>query len=429
MGDISKTTSVISDQHDQAICTVSAVSKDQIFRQPSTGTTYSMGQQIVFNAELEQTNRMLDDIGFRYNFTNTHATANMYVFNGWWNFIDRLELRCNGSIIGDFPLGSVNLMQLGKFNNYEQWDQYIADRWGSFGQSANFDNEPYPSSFRFPVVNGTSGRFESYLSEIVKCFYKQHVKYIRNFQIIVYLKNTTNPHKICGFDAGFTFANFTFTNVEMVLYFTNYKENNMPVNILPKITFHEEFYEDKVFDVTNFAGQVSVLQIRLDTQYRQFMNIKKIFIWTDNTATNGTYDTTTSYPLFHNQDVTQIEILHNGLRYAIYDSLKGLLIHQQKYHKRRSRRRAQNWLTYNQFNQVPCNFISMDRDDLIISNDGHHKVNFISGISNQVNLSGEWQLRITGGWSAVRPNLHVCLEVTHLICLFSDPNNNAYFQQ
>ena len=78
-----------------------------------------IGAKINFYCELEQTNRMIDNIGFRYNFQNTHATANMYVVNGWWNLIDRLEIRVNGGIVVDYPIGSINIAQLSKVNNYE----------------------------------------------------------------------------------------------------------------------------------------------------------------------------------------------------------------------------------------------------------------------------------------------------------------------
>jgi hypothetical protein len=80
-------------------------------------------------------------------------------------------------------------------------------------------------------------------------------------------------------------------------------------------------------------------------------------------------------------------------------------------------------------NQLPNNFYDCDRNDLVISNDGHHKLNMLNGISNQVSTNGEWRLRITGNWAAVRPNLHVCLEVSHMICLFADPNVPPYYQQ
>lgn len=432
MGDITKphVANVISETHDTAICTTSALSKDQVFRQPTTGTSYNFGQQIVFYAELEQSNRMLDDIGFRYNIQNTNAAANLFVYNAFWPMIDRTEIRVNGAVIGDFPLGSTNLMQLGKYNNYETFSRFVSDRLGTFIQTAGVDqNDVTPANFRLAVVNGQSPRFESYLSEIIKCMYKIHVKYIRNFQIIFYLKSGANLHKIFGFEAGVTTANVSLQNMEMVLYFTNYKPDHMPVTIYPKIQFYEEFYEDRIFDLTGVAGQTTTLDIRLDTNYRAFLNIKKIFLYTDATATNATYDTTNSFNVYHALDITQVEILHNGIRYAIFDSQRALAVHQNKYHKRRSRRRVHNWLTFSQMNQVPNNFIDCDRNDIVITNDGHHKVNFLQGWTNQVSVGGEWRLRITGNWVAVRPNLHVCLEVAHMICLFSDPNTAPYYNQ
>lgn len=432
MGDINKThvTNVIHSHNGSSIVLTGAQSKDQIFRQPTTGTTYSLGQQINFFAELEQSNRMLDNIGFRYTFTNTHATANCYIVNGWWNLIDRLEIRINGSIVVDYPLGSTNIAHLAKVNNYETFDQYVSERVGTYIQTAgNNDQFPSPADFRLAVVNGTSPRFESYLSEIFKFMHKTHVKYIRNFQIIVYLKPPTNLHKILPYDAGFTAANLTLTNVEMVLYFTNYKTGELPVNLVPKILFHEEYYEDRIFDVSAFAGNPTTIDIRLDTQYRPFQNISKIFFWTDNTATNAGYDTLTSSTLFHSLDIQQLEVLHNGVRYAIFDSQRALLIHQNKYQTRRSRRRVHSWLTFSEMNQLPNNFYDCDRNDIVISNDGHHKIKMINGISNQVSTNGEWRLRVTLNANANRPNLHVCLEVTHIISLFSDPNGQPFYQQ
>lgn len=433
MGDISKphVANVISSHNGNSIVTSSAQKKDQIFRSPTNGTTFSLGQQINFFAELEQTNRMLDDVGFRYNFNNTHAAANLYVVNGWWNLIDRIETKINGGIAMDYPNGSVNIAQLAKVNNYETFDGFVSDRPGTFIQTLNNNDQfPSPSDFRLAVVNGVqSQRFESYLSEIVKFMYKVHVKYIRTLQIIIYLKPNTNIHKFIAHDNGFTAANFSLTNLEMVLYFTNYKQGELPVTISPKITTHEEYYEDRIFDVSAFAGNTTTLDIRLDTQYRAFQNIKKIYFWTDNTATNGTYDTTNSSTLFHGLDVTQLEVLHNGIRYALFDSQRALLIHQNKYHKRRSRRRVHSWLTYTEMNQLPNNFYDCDRNDIIISNDGHHKISMLNGISNQVSTNGEWRLRVTGNWLAIRPNLHVCLEVTNLVTLFSDPNVSPFYQQ
>ena len=54
-----------------------------MFRQPTTGIIYSLGQKIYFFAELEQYNRMIDKFAFRYMFLNTHATANLFINNGW----------------------------------------------------------------------------------------------------------------------------------------------------------------------------------------------------------------------------------------------------------------------------------------------------------------------------------------------------------
>lgn len=432
MGDINKphVVNVIATHAGNSIVTSAAEKKEQVFRQPTTGTSYSLGQQINFFAEIEQSNRMLDNIGFRYSFNNTHATANLYAINGWWNLIDRLEIRINGGIVVDFPMGSVNLAALSKVNNYETYDAFIAERTGTYIQSVGVNEAfPSPSDFRLAVVNGTSLRFESYLSEIFKFMYKIHVKYIRNFQIILYLKSPVNIHKFLPFDAGFTSANFTITNVEMVLYFTNYRNGDLPVNIIPKLMYHEEFYEDRIFDVSAFAGNTTTVDIRLDTQYRAFQNIKKIFFWTDNTATNGTYDSTQSATVYEARDITSVEILHNGIRYQIFDSQRSLLIHQNKYHKRRCRRRIHSWLTFSELNQLPNSFYDCDRNDIVISNDGHHKVSMLNGISNQVSTNGEWRLRITLNAVAVRPNLHVCLEATHIICLFSDPNSTPYFQQ
>lgn len=432
MGDITKphVAQVISSHNGSSIVLSSAEKKEQVFRQPTTGTTYTLGQQINFYAEFEQTNRMLDNVGFRYAFTNTHATANLFVVNGWWNLIDRLEIRVNGGIVVDYPMGSVNLASLSKVNNYETFDAYVSERPGTYIQAANINEAfPSPSDFRYPVVNGTSIRFESYLSELFKFLYKTHVKYVRTLQIIVYLKSATNIHKFLSYEAGFTAANFSITNVEMVLYFTNYKSGDIPVNIHPKITFHEEFYEDRIFDVSAFAGNQTTVDIRLDTQYRAFQNIKKIFFWTDNTATNGTYDTTTSSTLYYGLDILSLEVLHNGIRYAIFETPRALLIHQNKYHKRRSRRRIHSYLTFTEMNQLPNCFYDCDRNDIVISNDGHHKISMLNGISNQVSTNGEWRLRVTLNAVATRPNLHVCLETTHLITLFSDPNSTPFFQQ
>lgn len=432
MGDIRKphVANVISSHNGNSIVVTGAENKSQIFRQPTTGTSATLGQQINFFAEFEQTNRMIDDIGFRYNFQNTHATANLFIINGWWNQIDRLEVRVNGGIVVDYPIGSVNLASLAKVNNYETYDQFLSERTGTYIQAGNV-NEQFlsPSDIRLPVVNGTSQRFESYLSEIFKFLHKTHVKYVRTLQLIFYLKPATNIHKFLAYEAGFTAANFSLINLEMVVYFTNYAQGMTPVDISPKITFYEEFYEDRIFDVSAFAGNQTTVDIRLDTQYRAFQNIKKIFFWTDNTATNGTYDTTNSSTLYYALDITALEILHNGIRYQLFDSQRALLVHQNKYQKRRSRRRPQSWLTFTEMNQVPNSFYDCDRNDIVISNDGHHKVNMLNGISNQVSTNGEWRLRITLNAVATRPNLHVCLEVSHLITLFSDPNQTPFFQQ
>lgn len=431
MGDINKpnVVSVISEHNGNAICISKAEGKEQVIRTPTNGTTFTAGQQINFYAEIEQNNRILDDVAFRYNFNNTHAASNMYIYNGWWNFIDRMELKVNGGIVLDAPNGSINLMQLGKFNNYETFSRYTANAAGTFIQTAGVDvSEVIPGNFRFAVVNGQSLRFESYLSEIIKCMYKTHVMYIRNFQITIYLKPATNIHKILSFDNGFTMANFSLVNMEMVLYFTKYG-TELPIIPQPKISFYEEFYEDRIFDVTALAGQQSTVDIRLDTQYRVFFNIKKAFIWTDNTAVNATHTIATSYPLYQGTDIISVEILHNGIRYLLFDTQRALVCHQNRYHKRRSRRRIHNWLTYTQMNQLPNNFIDFDRNDIVLSNDGHHKVNMLNGISNQVSTNGEWRLRITGNWSADRPNLHLALEVAHIINLFSDPNKTPFFQQ
>lgn len=434
MGDITKpnVASVINQNDGTAICTTSALGKEQVFRQPTTGTSYNMGTQIVCEGKIEQNNRMLDDIGFRYNIQNNHAASNCYIYNGMWPLIDKMEVRVNGAIIGDFPFGSVNLMELMKYNNYESFSRFISERPGTFFQTAGVDqNEVTPGNFKFAVVNGQSPRFESYLSEVLKCLYKIHVKYVRTFQIIFYLKSATaaNPHKILGFDNGFTLANLSLQNFEMVMYFTKYKPEQLPVNIVPKLSFYEEFYEDRIFDVTAFAGQQTTLDIRLDTNYRSFLNIKKIFYWTDNTAVNGTHTVDSSYNVYNATDIVQIEILNNGVRYALFDSQRALLIHQNKYHKRRSRRRISNWLTFSQMNQIPNSFIDCDRNDIVISNDGHFKTNFLSGWSNDVNLNGEWRLRVTGNWSALRPNFHLCLEVAHIVNLFSNPDSTNYFEQ
>lgn len=433
MGDLKQpnVASVISSSHDLAICTTSAEKKDQIFRQATTGTSYQLGQQIVFYSEIEQSNRMIDDIAFRYNVQNNHATANIFLYNGWWPFIDRLEVRVNGSIVGDFPLGSPNLMQLTKFNNYETFSRFVSDRSGTFIQTAGVDtNDVTPSNFRLAVTNGQSQRFESYLSEIIKCMYKIHVTYIRNFQIIVYLKSGTNLHKIVGHEAGVTAANLSLQNVEMILHFTNYKQGALPVTISPKLTFHEEFLEDRIYDVSGFAGQTTTVDIRLDTNYRAFLNIRKLFLYTDNTAVNATHTIADSFNVYNSTDVTQVEILHNGIRYAIFDNQRSLHVHQNKYHKRRSRRRTHSWLTFpSQLNQIPNSFIDTDRNDIVINNDGHYKTSMLIGWTNQVSVGGEWRLRVTGNWLAIRPNLHVCLEVSHLVNLFSDPNKQNFFQQ
>lgn len=433
MGDLKQphVASVIASTHDHVICTTGAESKDQIFRQPTTGSSYSFGQQIVFYTEIEQQNRMLDDIGFRYNIQNNHATANAYIYNGWWPLIDRLEVRINGSITHDFPLGSVNLMHLTKFNNYETFSRYVSDRSGTFIQTAGVDtNDVTPSNFKLAVVNGQSQRFESYLSEIIKSMFKIHVAYIRNFQLVFYLKSGANLHKIIGYDAGVTAANISLQNVEMVLHFTNYKSGAIPVTISQKITFHEEFIEDRIYDVSGMAGQTTTIDIRLDTNYRAFLNIRKLFMWTDNTAVNGTYDTTNSYNLYHALDITSVEILHNGIRYAIFDNQRSLLIHQNKYHKRRSRRRVHSWLTFpSQMNQIPNHFIDCDRNDIIINNDSHYKTSMMIGWTNQVSIGGEYRIRITGNWVATRPNLHLALEVSHLTTLHSDPNKANFYQQ
>lgn len=432
MGDIRKShvANVISSHNANSIVVTGAENKTQIFRQPTTGTSASLGQQINFFAELEQTNRMIDNIGFRYNFQNTHATANMYVVNGWWNLIDRLEIRVNGGIVVDYPIGSLNIAALAKVNNYETFDQFISERAGTYIPAPNI-NEQFlsPSDIRLPVVNGTSQKFESYLSEVFKFLHKTHVKYVRTLQFIFYLKPATNIHKFISFENGFTAANLSLTNLEMVIYFTNYSPGSIPVDISPKITFYEEFYEDRIFDVSAFVGTSTTVDIRLDTQYRAFNNIKKIFFWTDNLATNGTYDTTNSSTLFYGLDITQLEILHNGVRYALFDSQRALLIHQNKYQTRRSRRRPQSWLTFTEMNQLPNNFYDCDRNDIVISNDGYHKISMLNGISNQISLNGEWRLRISLNASALRPQLHVCLEVSHLISLFSDPNQTPFYQE
>ena len=152
---------------------------------------------------------------------------------------DRLEIiRVHGGIVVVYPIGSVNLAALSKVNNYKTFDAYVSESPGTYIQAANINEAfPTPSDFRFPVVNGTSIRFESYLSEVFKFLYKTHVKYVRTLQFIVYLKPPTNIHKFLSYEAGFTAANFSITNVEMVLYFTNYKSGDIPVNIHSKYNF------------------------------------------------------------------------------------------------------------------------------------------------------------------------------------------------
>ena len=102
--------------------------------------------------------------------------------------------------------------------------QFVSERAGTYILAANL-NEQFlsPSDIRLPVVNAGSQKFESYLSEVFKFLHKTHVKYVRTLQFIFYLKPATNIHKFISHVNGFTGANLSLSNLEMVIYFTNYR--------------------------------------------------------------------------------------------------------------------------------------------------------------------------------------------------------------
>lgn len=424
---LSKSTLVNHDNSRHIIKTSKMVKKRQEFKAPIGNNTARLdGTQnnVNFNFVMEQNPyKILDHLMLRYRFRNTGSVASsgFFVRNGIYPAIDRLRIMINGTEIFDYCNGTAETALTHKFSNYENVGEYINAHYGTYGSELGKER----------LLLGETGQFyESSFSDIVNVFDHVPYMYFGRIEIDIKFKNVdgylNNGYVYENVSTGAQYNDIAeavqIENIELVMLYT--ESNDVVVNMPKSITFHDEIYRTKLFDVSALGSDP--VEIILSRDFSTFKNIKKLFLsneYTDLTILDET--SIKSEGSYDNIDFGKIEVYEYGRCILELRDKIALNTHVQRYQERR-RRRTQHYTDTTGLRWLPTFFIDFDKTEISLSNDHQTHKSLVAGESSRDDGS---DLKIliypATTWSvANRSRLKATIEISQISVLHADGNKN-----